>query len=183
MVNAEQLKIAINAAVETIKSSFAEIVSELEKSLLEKLTEVSTISNNNEKKINEQNNTISELSDKFDTLLEAQKDLQNKYDAVVLKIGEQERASNAIVERVEERTNRTLRKTIIFKGVEEESENESWKDTETKLANILAANMNIPLQRARNMIERAHRGRRSRVNPTAPRPISRQFLIGRMLSI
>ena len=170
MVNADQLKIAINAAVESLKTRFAEIVNDLEKSLIEKLTEVYLLSKDNEKKINDQNNSITDLNNKFDTLLNEQKDLQNKYDVVVTKLGEQEKATNALVERLEERTNRTLRKTLIFKGVDDDR-NESWKDTEVKLTNILVSNMNISPTRARNMIERAHRGRRSEVNPNAPRPI------------
>ena len=89
MATAEQLKTAINA-VESLNNTFEEIVNDLERNPLEKLTEVNIRSKEDEKKYNEQNNSITNLNKKYETLVNEQKDLQNKYNVVLAKLGERE---------------------------------------------------------------------------------------------
>lgn len=80
-------------------------------------------------------------------------------------------------ERIENRTNRQLRKTIVFKGIpESEDSKESWNETEELLSKKIADICNMSLQQASKMIERCHR---SNPNPnykgSAPRPIFAAF--------
>ena len=60
-------------------------------------------------------------------------------------------------ERIEERTNRSLRQTMIFKGIAG-TENESWSATTNKLAEAIADATTATFEIARDMINRAHRG-------------------------
>ena len=60
-------------------------------------------------------------------------------------------------ERVEERTNRSLRQTLIFRGVKG-SPNEKWSVTTDKLANTIAGVLDTSFNDAHEMINRAHRG-------------------------
>ena len=60
-------------------------------------------------------------------------------------------------EKVEERTNRQLRKTLVIRGIPEK-EHEKWSNTDSTLSSIIAQTMNIPVQEAEKMIDRCHRG-------------------------
>ena len=103
-------------------------------------------------------------------------------------------------EHIENRTNRQLCKTLVFKGIPEmvsdfnssDNENdsriqaaannnmrakkESWDDTEINLAKHISEICSMPVQEAKKIIERCHR---SNPNPnyqgTGPRPIFAAF--------
>ena len=63
---------------------------------------------------------------------------------------------------MEDRTNRQLRETLVFKNVPEERE-ETYKDTKELLAKVINENCpNISYQSALNQIKRAHRERQRR---------------------
>ena len=65
-----------------------------------------------------------------------------------------------LTERVEERTNRQLRNTLVFKGVPEPSHEKSWEDTKTVLAEAVHSSFpNLPVSQARSFFERAHRSK------------------------
>ena len=81
-------------------------------------------------------------------------------------------------ERIEERTNRQLRKTLVFRGIPEKAD-ETWEDTKNLLAKSIQKTLQInenetsvDMDDALAMVERAHR---SAPNPhykgNAPRPI------------
>ena len=86
---------------------------------------------------------------------------------------------NQLEERIEERTNRQLRKTLVFRGIPEKSD-ETWEDTRNLLAKSIHETLqknedetsSIDMDDALAMVERAHR---SAPNPhykgDAPRPI------------
>ena len=66
-------------------------------------------------------------------------------------------------ELIEERTNRQLRKTLVFHGISSEADNskyESWKDTEVLVRKTISKVLSIPFEKT-DMIERCHRGARS----------------------
>ena len=66
-------------------------------------------------------------------------------------------------ELIEERTNRQLRKTLVFHGISSEADNskyESWKDTEVLVRKTISKVLSIPFEKT-DMIERFHRGARS----------------------
>ena len=60
-------------------------------------------------------------------------------------------------EKVEDRTNRQLRKTIVVKGLPEKP-NEKWSDTRNLLAKHIAKSYNMEFKTAYAMFERVHRG-------------------------
>ena len=61
-----------------------------------------------------------------------------------------------IEELIEARTNRMLRKTLVFKNIPETA-NESWNETESALAQAIHEVSEVPLEEAASFIERAHR--------------------------
>ena len=63
-----------------------------------------------------------------------------------------------VEELLEERTNRQLRKTLVIRGVSEGEHEKSWQDTEILLSKIFSETLNIPVEQARGMIDRCHRG-------------------------
>ena len=65
--------------------------------------------------------------------------------------------TKTLLKRVEDLTNRSSRKSLVFKGVPERSR-ETWDDTRNLLADLIAANANINSDDAFEMIERCHRG-------------------------
>ena len=74
-----------------------------------------------------------------------------------------------IEEQIEDRTNRQMRKSIVFRGIEEE-EDESWSQTEEKLAKVLHEVTGRPLGETSEWIERCHRSG-PRPSPTSrPEP-------------
>ena len=85
-------------------------------------------------------------------------------------------------ERIENRTNRQLRKTLIFKGIPEKtvdnssSVKESWKDTEQILADKLSEICDIPPAQADKLVERYHRANPNpKYKGSGPRPIFTAF--------
>ena len=63
---------------------------------------------------------------------------------------------NDLEERVEDRTNRQLRKTLVITGINE-SENESWSDTKKIVAKTISRNLKISYDDSFDMLERVHR--------------------------
>ena len=59
--------------------------------------------------------------------------------------------------RVEDRTNRQLRQTIVVKGLPEKK-NETWTDTRNILAKYVSKSYNMEFKTAYGMLERVHRG-------------------------
>ena len=64
----------------------------------------------------------------------------------------------ALSERVEERTNRQLRQTLIFKGIPEKDE-KTWADTKCVLAQTIASSVGTTENNAYQVLNRVHRGR------------------------
>ena len=76
----------------------------------------------------------------------------------VLSQSEEVKRMVAVEEKLEERTNRQLRKTLVFRGIKQEAAERSWKDCEEVLAKEIASTLEIDCKDARNMIDRCHRG-------------------------
>ena len=69
-------------------------------------------------------------------------------------------------ELIEERTNRSLRQTLVFKGVQQNGAKESWNETKSLLSDIIAETLDINHDHAMSMVNRCHRGgRKPRVGP------------------
>ena len=68
-------------------------------------------------------------------------------------------------ELVEDRTNRQLRSTLIFKGVPKQPQEKSWNDTRQVLASSVNSLLGIPQKEASNLFERIHRGKDREYGP------------------
>ena len=60
-------------------------------------------------------------------------------------------------ELIESRTNRQLRKTVIFKNIEETKADESYEEVKELLARTISDNTDLPYDQVFNGIDRAHR--------------------------
>lgn len=152
------------------------------------------------------NKTIEKLNDTIDSLTQTLNNTKKhceKLEQEVRQLREEKtklasdiKAANAniraVEERVEERTNRQLRKTLVFRGIPEaaavtanDSRNsstssadtaptaaESWEASKKKIAEAIANVSDITAESAVEMVERAHRSAPNpRYKGTAPRPI------------
>ena len=151
---------------ELFEKNYKKIVNEFNKtieSLKSQLDEVESRATNAEKK-------IKLLETENQKLKEALNSTSNTANANA-------NAINALEERIEDRTNRQLRKTMVFRGVpEEDDSNETWDDTKSLLAAEIAKVLNTEESEAVEMLERVHR---AAPNPhykgSAPRPIFAAF--------
>ena len=72
----------------------------------------------------------------------------------------QAKAIAVLTERVEERTNRQLRNTLVFKGIPEPEYERTWEDTKSVLAEAVASTLpGLDVSITRRLFERAHRSR------------------------
>ena len=62
-----------------------------------------------------------------------------------------------LTELCEERTNRQLRETLVYKNVPEELDDETYSDTKNVVAKLISDHCNIDFDEARAAIKRAHR--------------------------
>ena len=76
--------------------------------------------------------------------------LQTQETDIPKEIGE-------LKELVESRTNRQLRKTVIFKNIEETKDDESYEEVKELLARTISDNTDLPYDQVFNGIDRAHR--------------------------
>ena len=106
-----------------------------------------------EKKIDEQNAKIAAQSHQIAAY-------QSTSEAATAAAGGQidqaklEERLNEIEERIEERTNRQLRQTLVFRGIPELASEKNWSDTDKVLATAIGTALDCD---ARDMINRCHR--------------------------
>lgn len=158
--NREELTKIIKEAIHHELSSMKQEISRLDSAL-----ETATGIANNAMKLTEQ-------LKKDVTLLKE----ENAYLKTQLRANKIEQTKN--LESIEDNKNRQLRKTIIFKGIEEKkSGGENWEDTTAVLAESMSESLGTTVDAAKKMVERCHR---ARPNPnykgTMPRPIFASFL-------
>ena len=96
-----------------------------------------------------------------------------KEEIVKLKKNDAEQTgeSKRLEEHVEDRTNRQLRKTLVFHNIPE-IESETWEQTEKLVAEAIANVCDIKIEEARDNLERVHRSAPNpRYKGSAPRKI------------
>ena len=117
----------------------------------------------NSREIEKQNNDLAELRSQ-NLELRAQLDEVNKQiavgDAQISSSSELASKLDEIEERVEDRTNRQLRQTLVIRGLKEKN-NESWEDTTESVAELISNKLKVSFNSADNMLNRVHRSRRS----------------------
>ena len=129
-----------------------------------------------------ENNNLKKQAEMNKTNIES---LKGETASLKSKLAKCEEGQASLAEEIEERTNRQLRKTLVFRGIPEQSirkdptsddsgmRKENWADTEEVLAKAIADTCdNTTLADARGMIERAHRSSPNpRYTGSGPRPI------------
>ena len=74
-------------------------------------------------------------------------------------------------EQLEERTNRQLRKTLVFRGIPEADGEKNWQHTENLVASKIAETLGVTSDETINMIDRCHRGGNPKYYQNKNRPI------------
>ena len=142
----EKLEIKVLALEQTISDNHSEI------NLLK--LQVTSLETQNQAKQNDISNLRSELDD-----------LKLKTEELAVNTNDNQSLSENIIEnvksleaRVEERTNRQLRKTLVIKGLKE-LDSETWEDTRDLVAETIHKNIkSVSFDEAYDMLERVHRG-------------------------
>ena len=167
---------AVTSTVELMTERFTVIIEEKLTGVLSRVSELEVTITNNQIQFDLQAKELQKLSLANDELranidlisqkLEDIETAQNQYSST-----EVSKKIKEVEERLEERTNRGLRQTLVFRGVREQK-NESWEDTFEIVVEIIAKNMGISQNSARSMLNRVHRGRPSdNADNNSPRPI------------
>lgn len=87
-------------------------------------------------------------------------------------VNELKEANRNLSASLDDQINRSMRSTLIFKGIKEEP-HETWEETEKILAETISRHLEIDLDKVSDMIERAHRGR----NETSDRKVPRYVFV------
>lgn len=118
--------------------------------------------------------------------------LKQENSQLKAKVGNCEQEQSNLTELIEDRTNRQLRKTLVFRGVPEKQypvapstgssqqqprlRPENYDDTEELIAQLCAETCDVPLDRAKSMLERVHRAAEKQdYKGRGPRPIFAAF--------
>ena len=119
--------------------------------------------------VTELTNQTKQLTDRVESL---EKQITNPTERPSIFI-DLEKRINEIKERLEERTNRQLRKTLVFRGIKEGDDEKRWADTEKVLSGIISKKLSVSEAEASAMIDRCHRGGNPRyyVEKKKTRPI------------
>lgn len=104
--------------------------------------------------------TVRELKDEQKEMKEelGRKDDAHEDGLSVGELAEMKKQVNDLQERVEERTNRQLRQTLVWRNLPEGREEKTWADTKTLLASKMSELLNIDPSEAKSKINRCHRG-------------------------
>ena len=159
--NIENLTTLLSKSVDDLKSSQSKMNDEMTK----KMDDISGKLDVMNKRLDEQDERIQNMGEQIGEL-EAKVD--NSHETLANRLKKLEEKVEPLVnipqniqqleEVVEERTNRQLRETLIFKNIPEQSANETWDATKDLLVDIISTNCeNIDADKARNEINRCHR--------------------------
>ena len=117
--------------------------------------------------------TVTTLTESVNKLLDRVQSLESALETALSKIDqstsvptEQDVLSHSAVlkrvemleERLEERTNRQLRKTLVIRDLQQHEHERTWQDTEKVLAKEIASILSVEQGVAVGMIDRCHRG-------------------------
>ena len=94
---------------------------------------------------------VQELKGKLTEQSKFEINSSNEVTSVSIRIKELEK-------KIEDRTNRQLRKTLVFRNVAEDASEQSWSDTTKLVATKISGLLSIPFDEAKHLIDRCHRG-------------------------
>ena len=164
----------LDEAVELLTERFTGLLDENFTAVVLRVGALETSIENNKLVIDKQGDEIIDLKRANDELSSKIEDLNQKLEALVsaninFDTSNIAKQVHEIEERLEDRTNRQLRQTLIFRGVKEQQD-EDWDDTKEIVAELISNNTKMSFNTAEKMINRVHRGRRNQ-NRNQPRPI------------
>ena len=141
------------ASIESKLSSLEGIVSDNSKKI-----DCNTITANSAKTIaSAATNDIKDLRTDLDVLSQNTSDLAQFRTNVDIFNNRQTNINNVLLEKAEDLTNRSLRKTIIIRGIPEEREEVSWDETRKVVVNVLMKHTGRTYEDLDNVFERIHR--------------------------
>jgi hypothetical protein len=157
--------------MESFQKSILESIHDLKKTsqaenqdILEKIDGLSTRLNTIESGLSELSEAHDELSQEVDSLktdtTDQLKVLTDKIDILERKVKTLEglpEKVNSLTELTEERTNRQLRETLVFKNVPEINDDETYAETKEVLAKLISEHCNLQYDDVFLEIKRAHR--------------------------
>ena len=154
---------ALSTAVQTIQQSMNDNL----RPINDTLARLDININNNSVEIEEQGRAILTLKAENSRLQQAIDDLTSRIGNIEIKSAQQVHQPNEmntklteeiekVKERVEERTNRQLRQTLVIKGVPEQPK-ETWEQTKQLLAHTIAENVQTTYTSAYQLLNRVHR--------------------------
>ena len=144
--------VTLESIKELLKTQKQEIVQEISTSLNLELTNIKERITTNENAHNSNTTEIKQLKEKVKTL-------EDKLD---------------------DQKNRSLRNTLIVRGIKESDTEKNWNQTTQIISDILGYHLNIQQRDVINMIERCHRGNKKE---DKIRPIFIKFHSGKMLNL
>ena len=110
---------------------------------------------------------VDDLRAKFDALSAANEEMKTNIETLIIKSHVQEK-------RLEDQTNRSSRKSLVFSGVPERG-HETWDDTRDILADVIARNANVSNNEAYDMIERCHRSSFNQQGRSGSKKVTRKI--------
>ena len=178
-VNVADIKLTVQTAIDEVRDK---IINDLTALLDNRLTEfendISSKILNLENVITQKSNEIDAQQDQISDLVALNNSQGAEIDKLWCEVNELKTASNAgklvsenqeklsstiikniqtVEERVEERTNRQMRKTLVIKGVQEDGK-ESWDDTRDIVASVISKYITkCSFDDAYEMLDRVHR--------------------------
>ena len=129
-------------------------------------------------KIDEIDTRLSEsLTSVINRVAQLEMQLQHaQIDDIPAKITQLQSDNNNLKEELESRTNRQLRRTLIFKNIPESKEDESYSDVKILLTDVISSQTDIPREEVFNGIERSHRESKRNRGREGKRKIFAAFL-------
>ena len=163
MVSEEKLQTILSNALKAQKD---EIINEFKKEIKALSSKVENIKKIADEALNiaKQNKAdIVKVSAEVDSLNEKFNALNTEHNQLQVQSAAKDQAIKNLENKLEDTTNRHLRKTLVIKGVKE-LENETWTATESVLAKTIseATDGDVDEIAAARLIERAHRSRPNR---------------------
>ena len=163
MVSEEKLQTILSNALKAQKD---EIINEFKKEIKALSSKVENIKKIADEALNiaKQNKAdIVKVSAEVDSLNEKFNALNTEHNQLQVQSAAKDQAIKNLENKLEDTTNRHLRKTLVIKGVKE-LENETWSATESVLAKTIseATDGDVDEIAAARLIERAHRSRPNR---------------------
>ena len=145
-----------------LKQFISNELGELTNHLFQRMDDLVKNVSNNKRAIELQDKKFKNFEENYDKLCKSNSDLASK----LLETKKELEEAN---DRLEDQTNRQMRKTLVFTNIAEGNEEE--KDVTSLLQNVISKVSKGKMVNAKEYIERAHRGKKKRNGKGGPRPI------------